>query len=200
MTADVEAQLRDYVAYVGSLSSPVELDEIRQALIEPPGEWGSLVGTVEAANEPARSEVCEACGSDLPVFDLRHPGESAAPAPQKHRAVVVAAVAAALLLVVGIVVADRNSGNVVTDAAVSPSVSVPAAPRGVADPGASQWPLVFNDEAAFGGDAESAMSGVVAGGPGFVAVGERDGNAAVWTSVDGLAWSRVAHDEAVFGG
>ena len=27
-----------------------------------------------------------------------------------------------------------------------------------------------------------------------------DGDAAVWTSVDGMSWSRVAHDEAVFGG
>ena len=27
-----------------------------------------------------------------------------------------------------------------------------------------------------------------------------DFDAAVWTSPDGLVWSRVAHDEAVFGG
>jgi hypothetical protein len=48
------------------------------------------------------------------------------------------------------------------------------------------------------------MYGVVAGGPGLVAVGyEADGiekNAAVWTSVDGLTWRRVRRGEAVFGG
>ena len=27
-----------------------------------------------------------------------------------------------------------------------------------------------------------------------------EGNAAVWTSPDGFTWSRVPHDEAVFGG
>jgi hypothetical protein len=36
---------------------------------------------------------------------------------------------------------------------------------------------------------------VTTGGPGLVAVGYSFPNsAAVWTSVDGLAWSRVAHD------
>jgi hypothetical protein len=48
------------------------------------------------------------------------------------------------------------------------------------------------------------MSAVVAGGPGLVAVGHDDAgedeDAAVWTSPDGLVWSRVPHDEAVFGG
>jgi hypothetical protein len=48
------------------------------------------------------------------------------------------------------------------------------------------------------------MKSVAAGGPGLVAVGtdssSDDGAAAVWTSVDGITWSRVAHDEAIFGG
>jgi len=53
------------------------------------------------------------------------------------------------------------------------------------------------------------MSSVTVGGPGFVAVGskiesedfEEPGiSAVVWTSVDGITWSRVPHDEAVFGG
>jgi hypothetical protein len=55
------------------------------------------------------------------------------------------------------------------------------------------------------------MSGVAVGGPGFVAVGVQAparrnvsgelvyGDAAVWTSVDGLVWDRVPHDEEVFG-
>jgi hypothetical protein len=59
------------------------------------------------------------------------------------------------------------------------------------------------------------MSAVTVGGPGLVAVGERGGDSdqvvqsgawianrevgAVWTSVDGLTWSRVPHDPSVFG-
>ncbi len=45
---------------------------------------------------------------------------------------------------------------------------------------------------------------MTAGGPGWVAVGHDDSgedwNAAVWTSPDGVAWTRVPHDEALFGG
>ncbi len=59
------------------------------------------------------------------------------------------------------------------------------------------WSRVPLDKAVFG-DAE--VSGISAGGPGVVAVGEVGGDAAVWTSADGTTWSRVAHDEAVFGG
>ena len=47
------------------------------------------------------------------------------------------------------------------------------------------------------------ISDVVAGGPGFVAVESESGgtfNAAVWTSTDGLAWTRVPHDDETFGG
>jgi hypothetical protein len=67
------------------------------------------------------------------------------------------------------------------------------------------WSRVPHDEAVFGGYGSRVMSGVVAGGPGVVAVGlavsdSGDPVAAVWTSPDGLVWSRVPHDEAVFGG
>jgi hypothetical protein len=48
------------------------------------------------------------------------------------------------------------------------------------------------------------MNSVIAGGPGFVAVGSDwsgdDPNAAVWTSPDAITWSRVPHDEEIFGG
>ena len=66
---------------------------------------------------------------------------------------------------------------------------------------------VPDDEAVFGGPGFQGMRDVVVGGPGFVAVG-RDSSivgpdtyavAAVWTSPDGINWSRVAHDDAVFG-
>ena len=49
-----------------------------------------------------------------------------------------------------------------------------------------------------------AMTAVVAGGPGLVAVGVDDSigdwRAAAWVSVDGAAWSRVLHQEVAFGG
>lgn len=66
------------------------------------------------------------------------------------------------------------------------------------------WTRVAHDEAVFGGDEYQGMWAVAAGGPGFVAAGTDasggDGDAAVWTSPDGTTWTRVPHDEAVFGG
>ncbi len=64
------------------------------------------------------------------------------------------------------------------------------------------WMRVPHDEAVFGGAQSQVMAGVTAGGPGVVAVGSDRGldAAAVWTSVDGVNWARVPHDEAVFGG
>jgi len=68
------------------------------------------------------------------------------------------------------------------------------------------WSRVPHDETVFGG-AKISMRSVTVGGPGLVAVGWDgetladipDSDAAVWTSVDGIVWSRVPHDEEVFG-
>ena len=66
------------------------------------------------------------------------------------------------------------------------------------------WSRVAHDEAVFGGEADQVISGVTSAGGGLVAVGRDESggdlDGAVWTSVDGLIWSRVAHDEAVLGG
>jgi hypothetical protein len=66
------------------------------------------------------------------------------------------------------------------------------------------WTKVAHEESLFGGAGDQMMNAVVAGGPGLVAVGldesVGDTDAAVWTSPDGLTWSRVPHDDAVFGG
>jgi len=69
------------------------------------------------------------------------------------------------------------------------------------------WSRVPHDETVLGGPGRQWMTSVTAGGPGLVAVGFSDDGpdgsrtrAAVWTSPDGLAWSRLSHDEAVFGG
>jgi hypothetical protein len=61
--------------------------------------------------------------------------------------------------------------------------------------------------------AGATVENVVAGGPGLVAVGhtgtdedyfegppDDDWDAVVWVSPDGTSWSRVPHDESVFGG
>jgi hypothetical protein len=143
-------------------------------------------------------------GSDdgFTVFDLRQDREAQRldhheGPPLRKRWAVLAAVAAATVLVVGVVtVADRTGQDLVTDAASS---------TGVVDSVASSgWSRVPYDEAVFGGSGEQVMRGVTAGGPGLVAVGT-DGSspypvAAVWTSVDGITWARVPHDEAAFGG
>jgi hypothetical protein len=69
------------------------------------------------------------------------------------------------------------------------------------------WSRVPHDESVFGGEGDQRMRSVTAGGPGLVAVGWNgdgfadvsDFDALVWTSVDGITWSRVPHDEEVFG-
>jgi hypothetical protein len=68
------------------------------------------------------------------------------------------------------------------------------------------WNRVPDDEAVFGGSGTTAMLSVTVGAPGLVAVGyegSRFGGspqAAVWTSADGVTWSRVPLDESIFGG
>ena len=70
------------------------------------------------------------------------------------------------------------------------------------------WSRVPHDDSVFGG---GEMRSVTAGGPGLVAVGQEGTgfsddfgwghqDAAVWTSVDGISWSRAPYDQAVFGG
>jgi hypothetical protein len=125
---------------------------------------------------------------------------------------VVAVVAGALLMVAGIVVTDGNDGNVVTsspivdDPVALPGVTVPDSvlSPSVVDPLEYRWSRAPHDEAAFRGARGQLMKSVTVGGPGLVAVGwvgyDGDAVAAVLSSLDGLTWSRVPHDEAVFGG
>ncbi|MFV1999284.1 MAG: hypothetical protein ACC654_02865 [Acidimicrobiia bacterium] len=73
-------------------------------------------------------------------------------------------------------------------------------------PDGFSWTRVLRDDKVFGGPGEQRMVSVAAGGPGLVAVGfdgrldNGETNAAVWVSPDGITWSRVPRDEAVFGG
>jgi hypothetical protein len=71
-------------------------------------------------------------------------------------------------------------------------------------PDGTGWSLVPDLAGVFGGPDNQMMTGVVEGGPGLVAVGwdsqGLDTRAAVWTSDDGLTWSRVTDDGAIFDG
>jgi hypothetical protein len=130
-------------------------------------------------------------GDELTVLDLRQPDDNTAAEPTNRRALVAAGIAAAILLVVGVaIVADTGGGDVVTGPASSPTETDPFPSPSVADP-AAQGQSVFRG---------AGMSSVTVGGPGLVAVGSADGAAAAWTSVDGISWLRVPHDEATFRG
>jgi len=90
----------------------------------------------------------------------------------------------------------------------SPTVATPApVPSVPIEESVSDWSRVPHDESVFGGPGYQWMVDVTVGGPGFVAVGgdspsgqDEPEDAAVWTSVDGVSWSRVPYDETVFGG
>ena len=73
-----------------------------------------------------------------------------------------------------------------------------------ASPDGFSWTRIPDDNAALSGPGDQEMMSVTVGGPGLVAVGsdgsDGDFNAAVWTSVDGIVWTRVPHDESIFGG
>ncbi len=145
-------------------------------------------------------------GDDLAVVDLRGPDRSPAPGPRKRRAAVLA-VAAAILLVVGAaVVVDRNSDGLVTGAVTSTTTPDTSPSPSVTEPAlSSDQSGVFTD----GVEVRQELASVIAAGPGLVAVGgtetgsftfpvQTNNDAAVWTSVDGMTWSRVPHDAAVF--
>jgi hypothetical protein len=93
-----------------------------------------------------------------------------------------------------------------TPATSAPESTTPPTPTTAAEaaaPAATMaWTRIESD--VFGGSEWQLLNDIAVGGPGLVAVGADgsggDDNAAVWYSTDGHTWSRVAHDEAVFGG
>jgi actin-like ATPase involved in cell morphogenesis len=66
------------------------------------------------------------------------------------------------------------------------------------------WTRVAAEEASLGGANDQVMFRAAEGGPGLVGVGSDgsggDLDAAVWTSQDGASWTRVPHEDALFGG
>lgn len=61
------------------------------------------------------------------------------------------------------------------------------------------WRRIADPDGILGGPGNQVIEAVVAAGRGFVAVGSDDDQAAVWTSVDGLSWSRARVDAAAEG-
>jgi hypothetical protein len=212
---DLAEQLRDYY---DSIATPVTVDEIIGGHTDTI-PFDLLATSVDDAVEPveARTEIPHGDELLIDFFPLRDEGNT----PTERRALfgIATAVAAAILVVVGVLVAGGNNSGVVTDSASSPlppisvsspDVTPPASAPGEADLYPSpqavdalgyQWSRspheddVLGDEVPFTG----GMTDVVVGGPGLVAVGQADDGAAVWTSADGITWSRAQHDEAVFG-
>ena len=119
---------------------------------------------------------------------------------------VTLAAGAAVVLMIGLIPLLVSSQGTPPADTVAPSTLVESTPTTLGEfvliPGT--WSRVPHDEAVFGGEFGQSMLDVTVGGPGLVAVGEsgwpRNFDAAVWTSPDGITWSRVPHDEAVFGG
>jgi hypothetical protein len=175
-------------------------------LIDQLGAYRSSVESAIADAEATRSVAVldrvteDRVATELMVWDFEQPEPNVMPSEPRRRIGLLTAVAAATLVVVGmVVIADRNR-----DAPVTAPIS--------ADALSYQWSRVAHDEAVFGGVRSQVMTSVVAGGPGLVAVGHDglwdenprdwypDPSAAVWTSEDGIVWSRVPHDEEIFGG
>ncbi len=170
MTVSIRDQLRQYADQVTSESVPVELDQVGE-LLPPP-----VTQTIGPKPESLREPVVSA-----------------------HRRgwLVAAGAAAAVLVLVGAV------------AMLSDVPERPAATPPIDSLSSLAWSRVPHDEVVFGEKFAQVMNSVTVGGPGLVAVGsveprnsviDPDGGAAVWTSVDGIDWSRVPHDEAFSGG
>jgi len=104
------------------------------------------------------------------------------------------------LVAVGVARADESALGDFGDGAVWTSVD------------GLTWLRAPHDDAVLGGAGPQRMDEVIVGGPGLVAVGKEGycfeipgcqsppgSPNVVWTSVDGITWSRVPHDDAVFG-
>ena len=127
-----------------------------------------------------------------------HPGHRAAPDQPRwslQPALVVATVAVAVLLLVG------GAALLVRSAGSQSPVATTQEPLSLS---ARSWARAPHDEAVFGGPGRQRLFSVISGETGLVAVGSdqpaADLDAAVWTSSDGIRWSRAPHDEFVLGG
>jgi hypothetical protein len=115
-------------------------------------------------------------------------------------------------------VADTTPADSVSTTAASVTTTIPESttvPPEAAESPISwvgvDWSQVSDTAGVFGGEGAQFIEAVTIGGPGFVAVGSDCGggcgvsaddgwDAAVWVSADAVDWTRIPHDEPVFGG
>jgi hypothetical protein len=207
VSTDLRAELAEYGRSQRAERRPVDMAEILAAVDAAPESFDvyidSAVHSVEREADGRRG--------DTLMFDSRwRVDESTAPAKPKRRIGALSAVAATILIVAGVIVAvDRDSNDVATSSTnatdPAPSQEEPGPSPTLANaPSLVTWSRVSDDRAGLRADGGGWMSSVVAGGPGFVAVGSVDIegqdelSGAVWTSTDGASWSRVPHDDAIF--
>jgi hypothetical protein len=198
---DIDLLLRDYGRQLDERCPPTTSREIQNRL--------GLTDTVNPHDDTDHGEA--------PAF-FDHPDSARPTMPTERRSFGVAiAVAATILLMAGILLVGDDRDAIVsspdssvvetgpTTSGVMPNPTSPPEASIMASP--LPWSPVPHDEEIFGGWSDQWMSSVTAGGPGLVAVGSIGSRfpggsfaAAVWTSVDGLTWSRVPHDANIFSG
>jgi hypothetical protein len=172
-----------------------------------PDLWESLDDSVDSDVEATEAGQRN---DDLTVLVFPQPGESSGQQQPRRWLGVAATVAVGTLVVAGVLVVAVNGGEetetipspVATDVTDSNAAERPALPTTGGLGSEPRWSRVPHSEAAFGEGFEQAMSGVTVGGPGLVAVGQAGSarpRAAVWTSPDGINWSRIPGHEAIFG-
>jgi hypothetical protein len=167
----------------------------------------------ELVNDPPATPEIDFEGVESPgVAALRQ-------SPSRRRWVpvgVAAGAAFAVLVAVGLPVLFFGGGEsvVVVEPSTTVQPTVTTVPPTTVAPFATTVPPVVpatpmtwdrvDDRVAFGGDGGQTMTDIAVRDGVAVAVGfddaDRDLDAAVWYTIDGVTWNRVPHDETVFGG
>ncbi len=203
MSVDVELLVRDYAEHLDSLSTAVDVDSLLDAQTKPvvrgPRRQLSLARGVVVGL--AAFGVVLAVGA-IGILGPFNPSSDLAATASEWSRVPYDEVAFGPGFEQGMASVTVGGPGLVAVGGAGPGedgewrAAVWTSPDGIA------WSRVPQNEALFG---RATMNSVTAGGPGLVAVGTATLDpdydvAAVWTSVDGIAWSRVPHNEAVFGG
>jgi hypothetical protein len=168
----------------------------------------------EFARFVAAAHTRRAATMHAPTQHQTTPSPQTTPLPQRRRrAWALAAAFILTLAAVGVVaLALRNNTRPFADEPAPPTTvsapptSIPVTTEEPISVRSLTWSRVPLERAVFSAPTgyQLEVSDIVAGGPGFVAVGGAGPGGAtkyatVWTSPDGYTWSRVPHDEAVFG-